>query len=166
MNMKEVVLGLGTNVGRREDNLARAIDAIRSRVGNILRVSSVYETEPWGFETDSSFLNMALVAETALGAGTLISNVLGIESSMGRQRSGSAYESRVIDIDILFFGDEVIGRKGLDVPHPRLHLRKFVLVPLNEIMPGFMHPVLGKTIHGLLEECDDRSLVALYRPGP
>ncbi|MEI8006292.1 MAG: 2-amino-4-hydroxy-6-hydroxymethyldihydropteridine diphosphokinase [Bacteroidota bacterium] len=160
-----VFLLLGSNQGDREGNLLKACAGITKRVGNIVNRSSVYETEPWGFEDSTLFYNQALEIETELSPERMLEEIHGIEAGLGRVReapscySGCAcsteYSSRTIDIDILFYGSKIHFTEDLMIPHPRLHERKFTLLPLDEIAPGFMHPVYHKTISGLLADCID-----------
>jgi len=153
--MKKVFLGIGTNLGDREACLKSAIECIRESIGQVVRNSSVYETEPWGFSSDDQFLNMVVEVETELKPSGLLGRMLMIEARMGRLRSGTGYTSRLIDLDILLYGNKVLNTKSLVIPHPRLHERSFVLVPLCEIAPDFVHPVLMKDIKTLLKECKD-----------
>jgi len=158
-NIRTVFLGIGSNLGDRAGNLRNAVNMIGEVTGTAVRESSVYETEPWGFSADTSFLNMVVGFETSLHPGALLSAMLDIEVSMGRIRSKSKYSSRVIDIDILLFGDLVLNEKLLQIPHPHLHERRFVLVPLAEIAPDFIHPLFKKSVLILLESCPDPSSV-------
>lgn len=157
--MKSVFLGLGSNLGDREGNLRNAVEKLGEYAGKIVKASSVYETEPWGFSSDDKFLNMVLELETSLNPSGLLERLLMIESMMGRLREGKQYSSRNIDIDILFFGDLGCYTKALEIPHPKLHERKFVLVPLAEIAPDMIHPVMKKDIMTLLKECQDNGKV-------
>jgi 2-amino-4-hydroxy-6-hydroxymethyldihydropteridine diphosphokinase len=157
--MNVVFLGLGTNLGDRSKNLSDAVSGINEQIGEVVKISSVYETEPWGFKAESQFLNIVIKVETRLNPSAVLEAILRFELSSGRVRGENQYSSRIIDIDILFFEDMVIDLIDLKVPHPKLHERKFVLVPLCEIAPELVHPVLKKTVAALLEECEDGSEV-------
>lgn len=160
--MKKVFLGLGSNLGNREHNLKGAIEKIQEFTELVIRTSSIYETEPWGFQSENNFLNMTVEVETNLNPSGLLGRLLMIESLLGRLREGKQYKSRIIDLDILLFGEQIINKAGLVIPHPRMADRRFVLEPLCEIAPGVIHPVFGKTITELLSECKDESKVAKY----
>jgi 2-amino-4-hydroxy-6-hydroxymethyldihydropteridine diphosphokinase len=162
--MKKVFLGIGTNLGNRESNLKEAVARIEEYIGKVTRSSSVYETEPWGFQAEDEFLNMVVKVETKLTPSGLLGRILMIESLLGRVRSEKQYSSRVIDIDILLYEDLVIDEENLKIPHPLLHERKFVLVPLCEIEPELVHPVLNKSVATLLESCLDKSKVKKIGP--
>jgi 2-amino-4-hydroxy-6-hydroxymethyldihydropteridine diphosphokinase len=165
-----VFLLLGSNLGDRERNLLQACAGIRQSIGNILKISSVYETEPWGFEDCISFYNQAMEIETYLTPEELLQGIHNIEKELGRIRqapecgSGCAfpmatYSSRTIDIDILFYGSKILFTDELMIPHPRLHERRFTLVPLDEIAPGYIHPVYRKPVSELLRQCIDKGEV-------
>jgi 2-amino-4-hydroxy-6-hydroxymethyldihydropteridine diphosphokinase len=160
--MKIAFLGIGTNLGDREANLKQAITSIEEYIGTILKSSSVYETEPWGFITEDKFLNVVVKIETDLAPARIMSHIVMIESLMGRVRTEQGYSSRVIDIDILLYDDSVTNEVNLKIPHPLLQERKFVLIPLCEIAPNMIHPVLKKSFTQLLEFCNDRSDVKKY----
>lgn len=161
--MKNVFLGIGSNLGDRRENLKTALDLITLHIGVVSHTSSVWETEPWGFSSRELFLNMVIEVETLLNPSGLLGRILMIEAGMGRLRDGTGYSSRILDIDILFYGSRIIKTKSLVLPHPKIHERKFVLEPLNEIAPEFVHPVLGKDIFTLLGECRDKGKVKLWR---
>ena len=150
---------MGGNVGDTRQYLNQAISLISSRIGRVAAQSAVYQSEPWGFNAEQMFLNQAVMAETKLEPHAVLERCLQIESELGRIRSGNGYEPRTIDIDIIFFGSQIISQPDLQVPHPLMHRRNFVLQPLCEIAPNLVHPVFGKTMHQLLAECDDKSAV-------
>ena len=152
--MNKAYLLTGGNTGLRAENLAKAATAIEANTGRILAISSIYETAAWGNTQQPAFLNQVLLIETKFSAAELLAAVLDIESSMGRVRR-LKYDPRVIDIDILFFNTDIIEQPGLEVPHPRLQDRRFVLEPLVEIAPHYIHPVLNKTVFELLISCPD-----------
>jgi len=157
--MKKVFLGIGTNLGNRESNLKEAVARIEEYIGPIMKSSSVYETEPWGFKTENEFLNMVVKVETKLTPSGLLGRILMIESLSGRVRGDKQYTSRVIDIDLLLYENMIIDEESLKIPHPLMHERRFVLVPLCEIESQMIHPVLNKSIASLLESCKDKSKV-------
>ena len=169
-----VYLGLGSNLDRREDNLAEAIRLLGAGPagggpGNgtplgdiqVRRVSSVYQTTPWGYTDQPDFLNCVLEARTTLSPDHLLEGVKGVERSVGRQPS-VRYGPRRIDVDILLYGDDVVDRPELQIPHPRLHQRAFVLVPLAELRPGLVHPILRTRIDVLASQIDGREGVVLW----
>ncbi|MGD0582234.1 MAG: 2-amino-4-hydroxy-6-hydroxymethyldihydropteridine diphosphokinase [Bacteroidales bacterium] len=160
--MKIAYLGLGSNLGDRIGFLKEATRMIGESAGKIIAVSSVYETEPVEVEKGGDFLNMVVCVGTDLSPSGLLGRILMIESKLGRIRCETRYSSRTIDIDILFYNNEIIENDSLSIPHPRLHLRKFVLIPINELATGLVHPVLGKSIKELLDECPDTSKVTLF----
>jgi len=135
--------------------MEQALDKIAEVVGIIVSRSSVYETEPWGFQSSDQFLNMVIGVDTNLKPSGLLGRLLMIESLLGRLRDGKQYSSRIIDIDILLYGRQKVDTISLKIPHPRMHQRNFVLMPLCEIAPRIVHPVLGKTMTELLNECKD-----------
>jgi 2-amino-4-hydroxy-6-hydroxymethyldihydropteridine diphosphokinase len=152
--MNEVYLLTGGNIGDRQRYLLQARSDIEKRCGDIIRESSLYETAAWGNEQQEAFLNQVLKVQTKQTPGHVLETILQIEEHLGRKRE-LKYGPRTIDIDILFFNNEVINQPGLVIPHPEIQHRRFVLVPLNEISPHKMHPLLKKTIAQLLAECPD-----------
>ena len=172
-----VVLLIGGNQGDRVTLLMRAVGEIAARIGTVSAVSSIYETEPWGFEAEQSFLNQAVVVDTDLPADVVLKKALEIEKDLGRIRpsadnspfsvlrsplSVKEYSSRPMDIDLIFYNNDIINTVDLQLPHPRMQLRHFVLEPLVQIMPDFRHPKLKKTIRQLFEECTDKGDIKLY----
>ena len=146
---------LGGNIGDKLYYFNEAIKLIDSNIGKVLVKSSIYETEPWGFESENNFYNQVISVESQLKPIEILACVNEIESSLGRERQENQYSDRVIDIDILFIDDLVIDNEMLVVPHKNLHKRNFVLLPLSEIASDFTHPILKKYIKELLAECDD-----------
>jgi 2-amino-4-hydroxy-6-hydroxymethyldihydropteridine diphosphokinase len=152
--MNNAALLLGSNMGDREINLERACNEINDGLGKIIQRSSVYETEPWGNTEQDCFLNMVVIVNSSMEAEQMMEHIISIEEKLGRVRT-KKWEPRIIDIDILFYDDEIISKKNLVVPHPDLHLRKFTLMPLAEVMPAYIHPVLKKSMAELLHEIKD-----------
>lgn len=152
--MNEAFLLTGGNIGDRKNYLWLAKKEIEERCGKILKQSSIYETAAWGKEDQEAFLNQVLKIETGLSSEELLHTILKVEEDLGRKRD-LKYGPRIIDIDILFFNNEVIDLHGLKIPHPQIQNRKFVLVPLNEIAAEKIHPVFQKTVSRLLSECPD-----------
>ena len=158
-HLNRVFIALGANLGNRLSNLRQAVRALPPEVHPI-RISSVYETLPWGVEQQPAFLNAALEAVTPLKPGALLAYLKEIETRLGR-RPGIRYGPRLIDLDILFYGMQVVNLPGLEIPHPHLHERAFVLVPLADLAPDWLHPVLQRTVWDLLKEVDQGG-VQLY----
>lgn len=152
----------GSNSGNKFQLIEKAKTFLARQTGNIINCSSYYETEPWGFECQENFLNQVVIFETDLPAGDFLHRCLETEHSLGRQRlSGRPrYSSRPIDIDILFYDTVILDTPELTVPHPRIAERNFVLIPLAEILPDFIHPVCQKTITTLQKECPDKCQVS------
>ncbi|MBC8047552.1 MAG: 2-amino-4-hydroxy-6-hydroxymethyldihydropteridine diphosphokinase [Fimbriimonadaceae bacterium] len=145
---------LGTNLGNRQQNLMAATGAIRTFLGSVEKQSHIYESEPWGRGHQPMFYNQALQIVTPCTALETLHHIKQIEFLLGRERK-ERWAPRTIDIDILFFDDLQVESPILTIPHPQLHLRKFTLDPLNEMVPDYMHPVLKKTIAELWYECED-----------
>jgi len=156
--MNNVYLLIGGNMGERMANLAAARNSINIDCGRITASSSIYETEAWGYKEQPAFLNQALAIETSLEAEKLLEEILKIELALGRKRE-IPLGPRIIDIDIIYFNDEIINSSNLTIPHPSMAERKFVLFPLAEIAPAYMHPILLKTNEVLLKESGDSSVV-------
>jgi 2-amino-4-hydroxy-6-hydroxymethyldihydropteridine diphosphokinase len=152
--MKEAILLTGSNIGDRKMYLDKAAKEIEQRCGPMNIKSSIYETAAWGKEDQAPFLNQVVKIRTNMSAEILMQIILQIEEDLGRKRL-EKYGARTIDIDILFFDDEVIESAGLIIPHPQMANRRFVLQPLNEIAPDKFHPVLHKTVNQILQECND-----------
>ena len=151
--MATAYLGLGTNIGSKRENLMKAVTLLAKRVGKVLALSGIYETEPWGFQSENTFLNAAIALETQLSPFELLDVTRSIEIEMGRiEKSDGAYHDRIIDIDLLMIDRQVINSEHLTLPHPLMHKRSFVLEPLVEIAPALKHPVLDKTVRELLSE--------------
>ncbi len=155
----QVFLLLGSNLGDRPQVLEAAREAIGEQAGSIVSQSAVYETAPWGITDQPAFLNQVIEISTTLLPEDLLRIILNIEHDLGRVRY-ERWGARVIDIDILYFGQTVMDSARLTLPHPRIQDRRFVLAPLAEIAPGFLHPLLQKTSSKLLEECPDTSAVS------
>jgi len=153
-----IFLLLGTNEGNRPENLTNAIAAIREKIGRIRRMSSVYRTAAWGKRDQQDFYNQVLEVESPLDPLAVLEQVVMTEKALGRVRT-EKWGPRIIDIDILFYGQLIIQNESLTIPHPGIPDRKFTLVPLCEISPGFIHPLFNKTIKELLSDCIDSLVV-------
>jgi 2-amino-4-hydroxy-6-hydroxymethyldihydropteridine diphosphokinase len=154
-----VYLLLGGNLGNREENLEHAISLIGINIGKLEAISSVYETAAWGKNDQPSFLNQAVAVKTSLTASQVLESALSIEQTLGRVRK-EKWGERLIDIDLIFFGNEVIDIENrLQVPHPQMQFRKFVMAPLAEIVPQMIHPILDKTVLDIYENITDELAV-------
>ena len=160
--MSEIYFSLGSNLGDRQISLEKAIFYIEKRIGKTVKTSSVFESEPWGVNYKEKYLNQVLLSKTILSAESVLNEILKIENLIGRKKRIIKYESRLIDIDILFYDNQCINTKSLVIPHPLLHKRKFVLLPFFEINNKFIHPVFNKSIKQLLDECPDKTLLEKF----
>ncbi|MBP5584196.1 MAG: 2-amino-4-hydroxy-6-hydroxymethyldihydropteridine diphosphokinase [Bacteroidales bacterium] len=155
-----VVLLLGANLGDKETMFAQVIKHIDENIGEITCKSSLYESKPWGFDSDDNFLNQVLIVETDFSAHDVLLRCQAIENKCGRVRHENVgYESRIIDIDILYYNNDIVDTEDLIIPHPLLHQRKFTMCPLAEVLPDFIHPIFLKNNMQLLDECEDKSEV-------
>lgn len=155
---------IGSNQGQRELIISQSIKMLAERCGEVLLVSSLYETEPWGFIAEQNFLNQVVALDTEKNPYDLLRELLMIEKELGRKRHDvEGYESRPIDLDILYYDDIIINDEDLILPHPRLHKRRFALMPLCDIAADFIHPVFKRSNRELLNECEDTSEVKLYK---
>lgn len=146
--MTKVYLSIGTNIGNKKEQLEEAVSKIGNQVGKVVSRSAFYVTEPWGFESTNTFLNGAVIAETELGADDVLRATQNIEKEMGRKEKSinGAYKDRIIDIDILMYGNDIINTDGLTVPHKLMHERAFVLEPLAEIAPDVIIPKINISV--------------------
>ena len=153
--MNSTYLLIGGNLGNRIENLAMARSLIENELGKIIKVSSIYETAAWGITKQPDFLNQVLLIKTKFSPEKMMQLILSIENKMGRVRT-QKNASRIIDIDILFFNDEIINNENLTIPHPEIQNRKFALIPLNEIASDLVHPVFKQSIKNLLSTSKDK----------
>lgn len=159
--MERCFILFGSNMGDKNKIYAQACLLINNRCGRIVAQSSAYESEPWGFEAKEWFLNRLIVVETELEPEAMLHQLLDIEAELGRVRHPEAggYTSRTADLDILYFGSRIVLTDSLTIPHPRLHQRRFALLPLCEVVPEFVHPAFNMTQTELLKRCFDFSEV-------
>ena len=153
--MNKAVLLLGSNLGDGQLLFQQVISLIEKRLGKLEKKSALYQSPPWGFEHENDFINQVVVVNTEKDAEEVMQSCLKIEVNLGRKRTTQGYGARTIDIDVLFVNDEVMETESLVLPHPRLHLRKFTLLPLVELMPNFVHPKLHKSMQSLLIASED-----------
>ncbi|MEA5256452.1 2-amino-4-hydroxy-6-hydroxymethyldihydropteridine diphosphokinase [Arcicella aquatica] len=161
LNLQTTYLLLGSNLGNREEILENAIKLIGNRVGLVLKRSKFYETAPWGVDNQPNYLNIAIAVTTTLNPNELLIETQQIEETLGRIRL-EKWGARLIDIDIIFYGEQIINEPTLVIPHPLMHDRNFVLVPLEEIAPDFIHPIFHKSITTLCNLCADIGEVKPY----
>ena len=160
--LEKIYLHTGSNLGQKEQQLDQARQLIGQTIGQVTAQSQVYETEAWGLPDQPNFVNQALEVETALSPDELINRILSIEQKMGRIRS-EKWTARLIDIDIIFYSDKIIKTEKLTIPHPFMHERNFVLIPLVEIAGNFIHPELQTSIKELYERSKDQLKVKVYQ---
>lgn len=151
----QVIFSIGTNIGDRLAYLQEAVFAIQKQIGTVKQVSAIFETSSWGFNS-TAFYNIALLVDTLLHPTDVLEIALSIEKELGRKRKqGVGYEARPIDIDLISYDDLVLASEKLTLPHPLMHKRKFVLIPMLDLKINWKHPILGKTLVELLELCGD-----------
>jgi len=153
--MSKVYFSIGSNKGNRSGLINEAIDKIDIIIGKVVLKSSIYETKSWGFNSNN-FYNICILLESTLTPELILNKILTIEKDMGRLKTTDQYSDRYIDIDILFFDNMIVNSKSLEIPHPRIQLRKFVLIPMLELTPDLIHPILNKSIRQLELECVDK----------
>ena len=155
--MSKVYLSIGSNKGNRSVLINKAIDEIEKKVGIIISRSSIYQSKSWGFDSND-FYNLCLLIDTDIMPKSLLINLKKIEKSMGREDVDGSYSDRFIDIDILFYDNITTDSEDLKIPHPKIEIRKFVLVPMLEIADDYVHPILNKTIKELYNDCSDHDI--------
>ena len=155
--MSKVYLSIGSNKGNRSVLINKAIDEIEKKVGIIISRSSIYQSKSWGFDSND-FYNLCLLIDTDIMPKSLLINLKKIEKSMGREDIDGSYYDRFIDIDILFYDNIITDSEDLKIPHPKIEIRKFVLVPMLEIADDYVHPILNKTIKELYNDCSDQDI--------
>jgi 2-amino-4-hydroxy-6-hydroxymethyldihydropteridine diphosphokinase len=158
--MHQVFLGIGGNTGNKHDNFDKVYTFIKNELGAIIKRSLVYETPPWGFRSEENFWNQVILVETHFSPEKLLENIAEIENWFGRERKSGKYSSREMDIDILYFDELILKTETLTIPHPQIANRLFVLVPLAEIAPEFVHPLLKINSLQLIVKCPDKSVIS------
>ncbi len=162
-SQNQVVLSLGTNQGNRLENIEKCIELIHQEVGTVIKISKLYETPSWGFDSDA-FYNCALVLHTFMSANKILLKILNIEKQLGRVRSTTLeYQSRIIDIDLITFNEEIIENENLQVPHPLMQNRNFVLLPILDLNLNWIHPIFHKKVAELLEISPDESVCSIVQ---
>ncbi|MCQ2306746.1 MAG: 2-amino-4-hydroxy-6-hydroxymethyldihydropteridine diphosphokinase [Bacteroidales bacterium] len=164
MASETVFILIGSNIGERESLLERACALVGEFCGRIIGKSAVYESEPWGFEAEQWFLNQVIEIETELPPDDLMLKLMDIEKDLGRDRTTphKGYVSRPMDLDILYYGNKIVDTEYVTAPHPRLHLRRFTLMPLCDVAPDFINSKMKMSNARLLELCNDEGLVKKY----
>jgi 2-amino-4-hydroxy-6-hydroxymethyldihydropteridine diphosphokinase len=158
--MKQIVLLLGSNIDNRLELLASACSLILKQIGPIVAASSIYESDPWGYDSNNPFLNQAVLIKTRFSPEKVLEKCLSIEAQLGRTRNeNGTYADRNIDIDILLYEELIISNETLEIPHPRMHQRRFCMEPLTEIVPDWKIPTFGKTVRAMLKDCEDNSSI-------
>ena len=158
--MGRLILLLGGNQGDVSDTFDKVHRLLNEHIGDIVQFSALYESEPWGFESENNFINQVVELQCSLGSEKILSVTQKIEQGFGRKaKSTESYSSRPLDIDILFYDDLIVSVPELTIPHPRLHERMFTLLPLSEKWEQLIHPVLNKSVKQMKEECDDTGWV-------
>ena len=155
--MSKVYLSIGSNKGNRSVLINKATDEIEKKIGIIISRSSIYQSKSWGFDSND-FYNLCLLIDTDIVPKSLLVNLKKIEKSMGREDIDGSYSDRFIDIDILFYDNIITDSEDLKIPHPKIEIRKFVLVPMLEIADDYVHPILNKTIKELYNDCSDQDI--------
>ncbi len=163
--MHTVILMLGSNLGNRKENLESAVSELEQRTGTIQHMSEVYETEPWGMESERTFYNQCISLSTILDPSGVLEQIRTIEQQLGRPPSRVKFTDRTIDIDILFFDDLVMSREDLVIPHPGIRDRRFVIIPVLEIYPEYIHPGSGESMKDILRSCKDMKEVRIAPAG-
>lgn len=165
MKQQGIYIALGSNLGDKLNNLKSAIEKIELNIGKVVKKSSIYLNPPVGFESDDEFVNMVVQVESSLSAFDILVRLKEIEIAMGRLRkSCSTYESRIIDLDLIDFKGEIKNESDLELPHPRMHLRNFVLLPLSEIFADWYHPVLKLSIIELINDLPKVNEIRILMP--
>jgi 2-amino-4-hydroxy-6-hydroxymethyldihydropteridine diphosphokinase len=158
--MNKVYLLLGANMGDVRRNIVVALLEIEKHIGTIVAISNIYKTAAWGITNQPDYLNQGIVVDTNFSSTEVLAKALAIEQALGRIRDNKKWEARLIDIDIIFFNNEIIDLPNLKIPHPYMHERKFVLAPIAELNPNFIHPIFNKSIQYLFDNCSDKLLIS------
>ena len=157
--MQEVTFILGANLSNKEEVINLAISFLEWNIGALMSKSSLYESPAWGYESTNDYLNQVVVFKSELAPEVILEKAMRIEKVLGRKRESEGYADRVIDIDILTIEAQIINTENLIVPHPRLHLRRFCLLPLAEVKPDWEHPILKQTVSEMISNCTDTGVL-------